>query len=61
MITINPSSSLNIIDDISFSAWFYPNDTSIGYIIDRDQCGFSNDWGLQWIDSQVKMRTQIML
>ena len=58
MITINPSSSLNIIDDISFSAWFYPNDTSIGYIIDRDQCGFSNDWGLQWIDSQVKMRTQ---
>lgn len=57
-ITINPSSSLNIINDITFSAWFYPTDTTVGYIVDRDVCGTSDDWGLQWMNGQVKMRTQ---
>jgi len=58
MITVNPSSSLNITQDITFSAWFYPTDTSLGYIVDRDVCGFTGDWGLQWLNGQVKMRTQ---
>ena len=58
MITVNPSSSLNITQDITFSAWFYPTDTTLGYIIDRDVCGSTNDWGLQWLGGQVKMRTQ---
>ena len=58
MITVNPSASLNITQDITFSAWFYPTDTTLGYIVDRDVCGFTGDWGLQWLDGQVKMRTQ---
>ena len=58
MITVNPSSSLNITQDITFSAWFYPTDTTLGFIVDRDVCGFTGDWGLQWLDGQVKMRTQ---
>ena len=58
MITVNPSTSLNITQDITFSAWFYPTDTTLGYIIDRDVCGFTDDWGLQWLGGQVKMRTQ---
>ena len=58
MITINPSESLFINGDITLSAWFYPTDTTVGYIVDRDECGFNNDWGLQWKDGQVKLRTQ---
>jgi hypothetical protein len=58
MITVNPSTSLNIQNDITFSAWFYPTDTTLGFIVDRDVCGFTNDWGLQWKNGQVIMRTQ---
>ena len=58
MITINPSESLFISGDITLSAWFYPTDTTVGYIVDRDECGFNDDWGLQWKDGQVKLRTQ---
>jgi hypothetical protein len=58
MITINPSESLFISGNITLSAWFYPTDTTVGYIVDRDECGFNNDWGLQWKDGQVKLRTQ---
>lgn len=57
-IIINTSPELKSLNgDITVSVWFYPTSTALGYIVDRDVCGVAKDWGLQWRNGMVKMRT----
>ena len=53
-ISVNPSSSLNIVNNISISLWFYTTQTGFyGYLVDRDICGISKDWSLAYNGTSI--------
>lgn len=53
-ISVNPSSSLNIVNNISVSLWFYTTQTGFyGYLVDRDICGVTNDWSLSYNGTSI--------
>ena len=58
-IVIPSSTSLESLDsDFTISFWFRPSSSLSGNLIDRDLCGYANDWGLQWSGSNVIFRTR---
>ena len=53
-ISVNPSPSLNIVNNISISLWFYTTQTGFyGYLVDRDICGISKDWSLAYNGTSI--------
>ena len=53
-ISVNPSTSLNIVNNISISIWFYTTQTGFyGYLVDRDICGNAKDWSLAYNGSSI--------
>lgn len=53
-ISVNPSSSLNIVNNISVSLWFYTTQTGFyGYLVDRDICGVTKDWSLAYNGTSI--------
>jgi len=53
-IDVPSSNNLNITNDITISFWIFSNSNSgEKHIIDRDLCGFNNDWRILQLNNSV--------
>ena len=53
-IDVPSSNDLNITNDITISFWIFSNSNSgEKHIIDRDLCGFNNDWRILQVNNSV--------
>jgi len=56
-IGIPNNSTLSFDTNISISFWFNISSPNTGYMIDRDICGFSNDWSIYCDNQRINFRT----
>ena len=59
-IDIPTSTNLNITNDITISFWIFPNSNNgEKHIIDRDLCGFDNDWRILQLNNFIHWSTGV--